>query len=228
MELEKQASEQDVIRWSCVCCVHISDSTVTCLRAARTQHSGEVHTYVVQLNTPTHHTVGGTHPIIPTFAHRLSRGSVSIFSPLCLHSSLDRQRPPGYYVCLLPPSSAAETGAMTSADELSGSGSVWTPTLASLTWRVDLQQPPQSTVTNGGDNNSAAAAQSEPLAIVRLQTRRAVDTTVEPAGQPPVSSALFSLTRSHCHSMLQQLDAIEAALGSNRDSIAAQQAQTAG
>ena len=115
---------------------------------------------------------------------------------------------------------------MSSADELSGSGSgnVWTPTLASLTWRVDLQQPPQSTTVNGSNsNNTAAAAQSEPLAIVRWQTRPA--TTASPQ---PASSTLFSLTRPHCHAMLQQLDAIEATLTSSRDSIAARQGQTAG
>ena len=116
---------------------------------------------------------------------------------------------------------------MTSAAELSGSGSVWTPTLASLTWRVDLQQPPLSTNNSNGGNDTAVA-QSESLAIVRLQTRPATSTQPPAASQPPLSSTTFSLTRSHCHSMLQQLEAIEAALGSSRDSIAAQHGQTAG
>ena len=118
---------------------------------------------------------------------------------------------------------------MTSADELSGGGSVWTPTLASLAWRVDLQQPSQLAGANDGNGPSnAAAAQSEPLAIVRLQTRPAASNPVaNDSAQPALTSTRVALTRAHCHAMLQQLDAIEAALSSSRDRIAAQHGQTA-
>ena len=162
---------------------------------------------------------------LPATSHQAIRLAASALPIPDRLQPLSTCQPNASLVLVSPCSLVTSAGFMAGLDDGSGGGSVWSPTLASLTWRVDLQQPPQSTNIDG--NSNAATTQSEPLAIVRLQIRAATTSPTLDTSPPPFTSTLFSLTRSHCHSMLQQLDDIEAALSRSRDNVAAQHGQTA-
>ena len=99
-------------------------------------------------------------------------------------------------------SSSSPSTSASSIDAVS-SGSPWTRSLTSHTWRIDLQH------SHSGEPQRTSAPVQEPLAILQLKLSAAA---AEAEGQPTETAVTMAMDRATVQRALAQLDDLDRVL----------------